>query len=141
MTTSLFEKKFSGQYLRKDVYFAETDYFPHKAQQEVHWDTHRHRALSNGRRWGKTSLGGKEVEPTAFVTNRLGEPQRGWIIGPNYIDCEKEFRVVYDSLKKMGVDDVSLKFLKNVDSGNMHIQTNWGWDVQCRSAAHPETLT
>lgn len=126
--------------LRKDVYFAETGYVPHDGQRVVHYTAARHKALSNGRRWGKTLLGGKEAEVTAFVMNRLKEPQRGWIIGPNYMDCEKEFRVAYNSLKALGVDTVSHKFLRNVENGNMHIETNWGWDLQCRSAAHPETL-
>lgn len=129
-----------GGILRKDLYFQETGYAPHPAQQQIHYDATRHRALSNGRRWGKTLLGGKEAEPTAFVKNRLGEPQMGWIIGPQYVDCEKEFRVVYNSLKAMGVDSVSSKFLSNIENGNMHIKTNWGWDIQCRSAQHPDTL-
>jgi hypothetical protein len=129
-----------GGVLRKDLYFAETGYIPHKGQIPVHYDNHRHRVLTNGRRWGKTFLGGKEAEPTAFVKNRRGEPQMGWIIGPNYLDCEKEFRVVYDTFKKLGIDTVSTKFLKNVENGNMHIHTNWGFDLECRSAQHPESL-
>lgn len=130
----------SGRVMRKDLYFHETGYYPHEAQWEVHASPARHRALSNGRRWGKTLLGGKETEVTAFVKNFLNEPQRGWIVGPNYDDGEKEYRVLYDSLRKMGVDQVSSKFLKNEENGNMHILTNWGWDVEVRSAAHPETL-
>lgn len=129
-----------GEVLRKDLYFEQTGYEPHNGQIEVHYDAHRHRVLSNGRRWGKTLLGGKEVEPTAFVTNRLGNPQRGWIIGPNYVDCEKEFRVVYDTFKALGIDQVSSKFLKNSENGNMVIATNWGWVLECRSAAHPDSL-
>lgn len=129
-----------GGVLRKDLYFEETGYSPHQGQIPVHYDVHRHRVLSNGRRWGKTFLGGKEIEPTAFVRNRLGQPQRGWIIGPNYADCEKEFRVVYDSFKALGIDDVSSKFLKNTENGSMVIQTNWDWVLECRSAAHPESL-
>lgn len=126
--------------LDKGRYFEATGYTPHPGQVPVHNDRHRHRALSNGRRWGKTLLGGKECEATSLVLNRLGEPQRGWIVGPNYTDCEKEFRVIHDSLKKLDVDSVSRKFVNNPDNGNMHIQTNWGWDLQCRSAAHPESL-
>lgn len=129
-----------GGVLRKDRYFAETGYTPHNGQIKVHYDQHRHRVLSNGRRWGKTLLGGKEMEPTAFVLNRRGEPQRGWIIGPNYNDCEKEFRVVYDTFKKLGIDKVSSKFLKNTENGSMHIVTNWGFDLECRSAQHPDSL-
>src|SRR5580765_111296 len=138
MTTNLLGER-TGV-LRKDLYFKETDYEPHPGQVEVHYDTHRHRVLSNGRRWGKTLLGAKEVEPCAFVTNRLGEPQRGWIIGPNYNDCEKEFRFVYNCFQKLGIDKVSSKFLRNVENGSMHIATNWGFDLECRSAQHPDSL-
>lgn len=126
--------------LRKDIYFEQTGYTPHPAQRIVQYDRRRHRVCSNGRRWGKTLLGAKEGEVTAFALNRLGQPQRGWIVGPLYSDCEKEFRVIYDSLKALGVDQVSSKYLNNVENGSMHIQTNWGWDIQCRSAANPETL-
>lgn len=129
-----------GGVLRKDVYFENTGYVPHDGQKIVHYNNTRHRALSNGRRWGKTLCGAKEAEPTCFIKNRLGQPQRGWIVGPNYNDCEKEFRVIYDSLKALGVDKVSSKFLRNTENGNMHIRTNWGWDLECRSAQHPESL-
>lgn len=130
-----------GKILRKDIYFAQTGYHPHQGQQVVHYNNIRHRVLVNGRRWGKTLCGGKEVEAMAFVKNFLGQPARGWIIGPEYSDAEKEFRVVYDSFKAMGVDTLCSKFLSNVENGNMHIKTRWGFDLECRSAKHPETLT
>ena len=129
-----------GAVLRKDVYFRETGYDPHPGQIPVHFDSHRHRVLSNGRRWGKTLLAAKEVEPCAFVTNRLGKPQIGWLVGPEYSDCEKEFRVIYDTFRDLGVDKTSIKFVKNVENGNMHIQTKWGFDLQCRSARTPDGL-
>lgn len=125
---------------RKDKWFEETDYSPHPGQQLVHYDSTRHRVLSNGRRWGKSMFGGKELETFAFVKNFLGQPMRGWIVGPEYTDAEKEFRVIYDTFKKLGVDKVSSKFLKNTENGNMHIATNWGFDLECRSARHPESL-
>lgn len=87
-----------------------------------------------------TLLGGKEAEVTAWVMNRVGSAQRGWIVGPNYTDAEKEFRVIYNSLRQLGVEQMSDKFVNNPDSGSMHIRTKWGWDLQCRSAKHPETL-
>jgi hypothetical protein len=126
--------------LRKDRYFHQTGYFPHEAQWDVHKSPVRFKALTNGRRWGKTLLGGKETEITAWARNSMGMVQRGWIVGPNYDDGEKEFRIVYDSLKALGVDTLSSKFLKNEENGNMHILTNWGWDLEVRSAAHPESL-
>src|SRR6478609_1102424 len=129
-----------GKVIDKMRYFPNSGYIPHLGQTRIHLDTHRHRVLCNGRRWGKTLLGGKEVEVMAFVRNRYGDAQRGWIVGPNYPDCEKEFRVVYNTLKALGVDDLSSKFTNNVDNGNMHINTNWGFDLECRSAQHPESL-
>lgn len=137
MTTASEAKR---KVLRKDRYFVSTGYIPHDAQWVVHKSKARFKGLSNGRRWGKTLLGGKECEATAWVRNFLNQPQRGWIIGPNYDDGEKEFRVVFDSLKALGVDTISSKFLKNEENGNMHIATNWGWDLEVRSAAHPESL-
>jgi hypothetical protein len=134
------KKDGKGRVLRKDLYFHETGYYPHESQWEIHKNGTRHKGVSNGRRWGKTLLGAKEAEITSFVRNKLGEAQRGWIVGPNYDDGEKEFRILYNSLKKLGVDEVSNKFLNNTDQGRMHITTNWGWDCQVKSAAHPETL-
>lgn len=129
-----------GSIFRKDVYFEKTEYTPHNGQRKIHYDNTRHRILSNGRRWGKTLVGGKEAETMAFVKNFLNEPMKGWIIGPEYPDCEKEFRVVYNTFRKLGIDQVSTKFLSNVESGNMRIHTKWGFDLQCRSARHPESL-
>lgn len=133
----------SGKALRKDLYFAETDYYPHDAQEEIHYHRARFRVLSNGRRWGKTLLGAKEAEVTNLVLNRYGAPQRGWIVGPNYTDAEREFRVIYNSLRKQGYEqrDLVPKFQNNPDSGSMHIRTAWDWEIECRSAAYPETLT
>jgi hypothetical protein len=129
-----------GRVFDKMKYFEGTGYIPHDGQVKVHLDNSRHRVLCNGRRWGKTLLGAKEVEGMAFVKNRYGDPQRGWIVGPNYTDCEKEFRVVFDTLKSFGLDRSSLKFTNNVENGNMHITTAWGFDLECRSAQHPESL-
>jgi hypothetical protein len=129
-----------GKLFRKDKWFEATDYTPHPGQSLVHYDNTRHRVLSNGRRWGKSLFGGKEMECMAFVRNYLGQPMRGWIIGPEYPDAEKEFRIVYDTFKKLGIDTISSKFLNNTENGNMHIATNWGFDLQCRSARHPESL-
>jgi hypothetical protein len=125
---------------RKDRWFEQTGYDPHEGQKVIHYNSTRHRVLCNGRRWGKTLLGGKEVECAAFVKNWLELPQRGWIIGPEYTDCEKEFRVIYNTFKALGIDQVSNKFLNNTENGNMRISTKWGFELECRSARHPESL-
>jgi hypothetical protein len=127
--------------LDKFKYFESTGYTPHEGQRELHLTPVRFKVVSNGRRWGKTLFGAKEAEPNAFVPSRItGLPQRAWIVGPQYDDGEKEFRIFYDTMRTLGVDKTSIKFLNNVDSGNMHIKTSWGFDLEVKSAAHPETL-
>lgn len=127
--------------LRKDLYFEETGYIPHEGQRQIHYTPSRFRVVSNGRRWGKTLFGAKEVEPCALsMSSVTGKPQQGWIVGPQYTDAEKEFKVVYDTFRKLGVEKASLKFVNNVDSGSMHIKTSWGFELQCKSAKHPESL-
>jgi hypothetical protein len=130
----------AGSVFMKDKYFEQVGYHPHEGQARVHYNPTRHRVLCNGRRWGKTFVGGREAEAMAFVKNFLGESCRGWIIGPEYSDAEKEFRIVHDSFKALGIDKVSSKFLNNTENGSMHIRTKWGFDLECRSARHPESL-
>lgn len=126
----------------KGAYFDKLGYQPHEGQLEFHNSTYRFRVTPNGRRFGKTMMGSYEVEPAAFVVSRHinGGPQRGWICGPQYSDAEKEFRIVYDDFRKIGIDKESIKFQNNPDGGAMHITTNWGFDLECKSAKHPETL-
>lgn len=127
--------------LTKGDYFEATGYTPHAGQALMHYTPSRFKIIPCGRRWGKTLFGAKEVEPNAFCLCQVtGKAQQGWIVGPQYVHAEKEFRFVYDAFRKMGVDKDSIKFVNNVESGSMHIRTNWGFDLQCRSAAHPETL-
>lgn len=128
--------------LRKDLYFAESGYDPHDGQAEIHYASQRFRVVSNGRRWGKTIMGAKEVEPCAFVQSRhiTGGPQLGWIVGPQYTDAEKEFKIVYDTFRKIGVERDAIKFQNNPDSGSLHIKTSWGFELLGKSAKHPETL-
>jgi hypothetical protein len=69
-----------------------------------------------------------------------GGPQLGWIVGPQYSDAEKEFRIVYDTFRQLGIDKGSVKFQNNPDNGSMHIVTEWGFELIAKSAKHPETL-
>lgn len=127
--------------LSKPGYYANIGYRPHPGQQEIHYTPARFKVVSNGRRWGKTLFGAREAEPNCFVPSMItGQPQLGWVVGPQYTDADKEFGLVYDSLRKAGVDRDSVKFLRNVDSGNLHIKTNWGFELIGKSAAKPESL-
>lgn len=124
-----------------ESYFGKIGYTPHPGQLRIHQNPSRFRVVSNGRRWGKTIFGGHDFETTAFLASPMtGEPQKGWVVGPQYDDTEKEFRVMYDSLRKQGVDRDAIKWQNNRDSGAFHMKTSWGWEVVGKSAAHPETL-
>ena len=130
--------------LSKAEWFKKTKYQPHPGQLLFHNSSgrYRFRVASNGRRFGKTIMGGKEVEPMALLKSRgiNGGPQLGWICGPQYSDAEKEFKVVYDSFRALGIDRTSLRFVNNPDNGSMHIKTSWGFELLAKSAKHPETL-
>jgi hypothetical protein len=125
----------------KSSYYDRIGYEPHDGQRDIHFTPSRFKVVSNGRRWGKTIFGAREAEPCAFTRCPItGKAQLGWIVGPQYTDAEKEFRIFYDSMREQGVDRDSIKFLNNPDSGSLHIKTNWGFELLGRSAAHPETL-
>jgi hypothetical protein len=131
-----------GYVLDKELYYSDVvGYHPHPGQRILHYTPSRFKVVSNGRRWGKTIFGGREVEPNAYVACHItGGAQIGWIVGPQYTDSEKEFRVVYDSMRKLGIDKDSIKFVNNVDSGSMHIKTSWGFELLGKSAKHPDSL-
>lgn len=127
--------------LDKFQYFEKVGYRPHKGQIDIHRPPIRFRVVSNGRRWGKTIFGARELEPNIFLPCRVtGCPQISWIVGPQYADAEKEFRIIYDSLRKQGFDKDAFKFINNVDAGSMNIILPGGAQIICKSAAHPETL-
>jgi hypothetical protein len=126
-------------------YYKATGFTPHRGQRPILYDVHRHVVAACGRRFGKTVLGAKKIEPQAFVQarfNRLnGLPgQQGWIVGPTYEDAEREFAIVYDSLRQMGVDRSALRFVNSPESGDMTIRTPWGFELSGRSAGYPQSL-
>jgi hypothetical protein len=126
----------------KGAYFAKMGYDPHPGQMQFHNCPKRFRVAPNGRRFGKTMMGAYEVEPAAFIVSKhiTGGAQQGWIVGPQYSDAEKEYKIIYNDLRKAGVDKESIKFQNNPDNGQMKIRTNWGFELTCKSAQHPETL-
>lgn len=127
--------------LSKRGFFQDIDYEPHAGQEDLHFTRARFKVVRCGRRWGKTFFGAHEAEPNVLVDCPMtGGPQMGWIVGPNYTDAEKEFRIVYDTMRKLGVDKDAIKFVKNSDSGALHIITSWGAEVIGKSAQYPEKL-
>lgn len=126
-------------------YWKATGFEPHGGQRPILADQTRHVVVPAGRRFGKTVLGAKKVEPQAFVAARYarmnGLPgQQGWIVGPTYEDAEREFRIVYDALRALGVDRESVRFRNTPESGDLNIATTWGFELSGRSAQYPGSL-
>src|SRR3954452_15741096 len=105
--------------ISKDKFFEQIGYEPHSSGQ---WTYHKSKARFRlpccGRRYGKSTMAGKDLEPELFQKGRFY-----WIVGPTYDLGEKEFRVVWDDLvvkAKLGRDR-RLKKAYNKRSGEMYI--------------------
>jgi hypothetical protein len=138
----------SAPVLSKTALFNDVwDYYPHAGQRDLHQNRTRFKVVRCGRRWGKTFFGGHEMATRAllgspFLQYRLNRfyPSFGWVVGPNYTDTEKEFRIIYDDLRKLGLDREGIRFVNNSSSGDMHIKLANGSEVVGKSAQHPDKL-
>lgn len=128
--------------------FDKVGFKAHDGQKIILQDDHRFQVASCGRRFGKSEIGGHALLPEVFTTmtqRKLLEDARKrrefWIVGPNYSDAEKEFRVLYNQLKRLEVPFDKPGTYNDPIGGNMHISL-WGgtFQVHAKSAAHPESL-
>lgn len=121
-------------------------YYPHAGQRDLHQHRGRFKVVRCGRRWGKTYFGGHEMAtrplaPSPFLQRKgILAPSMGWVVGPNYTDTEKEFRIIYDDLRKAGLDKTAMRFVNNSASGDMHLKLSNGAEIVGKSAQHPEKL-
>lgn len=128
--------------------FKSAGYKPHKGQVAFHASGARFRVGSAGRRFGKSEMGGHELDLEAMATKahltyleESGHRREFWIVGPNYSDSEKEFRVHYNSLKRMGFPFDKPGTYNNPHGGDMRISLYGGkYLVEGKSAQHPESL-
>jgi hypothetical protein len=124
-------------------------YHPHQAQRYIHQAKRdsRFRVVCAGRRTGKSTLGGHELFHEAirakFRTELEPNGRRAefWIVGPEYSDAEKEFRVLYNDLTKFGAEFDRPGTYYNAVNGDMHISLFGGrYLVHAKSAKYPDTL-
>lgn len=121
---------------------------PHRGQLLIAESTARHRVASCGRRFGKSDVGGHELVPEAIYTyfikdelRRTMKRREFWIVGPQYSDAEKEFRVLYNELSKLEVPFDKPGTYYDAVGGNMHISLwNGAFQVHAKSAQYPSTL-
>lgn len=134
--------------LVKERIWPTVNYEPHLGQQLIHGSRARHRVFTAGRRTGKSTTGGHELTPEALLTYTMqaqledaGQRREFWIVGPEYTDSEKEFRVVYNDLKRLGVPFDKPGTYNNPESGEMVISLwNGRFIVHAKSAKYPGTL-
>lgn len=123
--------------LTPEVFFATIGYAPHQEQLRFHRSKARFRIPVCGRRFGKSTMAARDLEPKLFTPKK-----RFWIVGPTYDLAEKEFRVIWDDLivgKAFGKDKrVKKAYTKR--TGDMFIEFPWGTRLEVRSADHPEFL-
>lgn len=125
-------------------------YSPHAMQTKVHAAkaNSRFRVVCAGRRTGKSTLGGHELTihaMEAYMRREYLDPldhrMEYWIVGPEYSDAEKEFRVLYSDLQKLEMPFDKPGTYYNADAGNMSISL-WGgrFQVHAKSAKYPDSL-
>lgn len=130
--------------------YSKIGWHPHDGQREIIESQCRNRVVSAGRRFGKSEIGGHKLFQEALntrlvksVLEDLGKRREFWIIGPSYADSEKEFRIVWNELSRMGLREHFDKpgSYNNPLIGDMHISL---WDgrfqVHAKSEKHPDSL-
>jgi hypothetical protein len=121
---------------------------PHQGQIQVAESPCRHKVLSAGRRFGK-SFGGAtdKLLPEIFFTKPIastllseGKKRVFWIVGPNYSDSEKEFRVIWNWCKVLEIPMEKGSY-NSPETGQMRIVL-WGgaMEIVAKSAQNPERL-
>lgn len=121
---------------------------PHAGQEAVVSSPARFRAVAAGRRFGKSDIGGHELIPEAWLTylqrnllEEQGKRREFWIVGPEYSDSEKEFRIIWNQLKKQGIDFDRPGSYYNAEQGDLALSCFKGrYIVKGQSAKYPDTL-
>lgn len=139
MTSQPADRPYGGSFHnpKKAAYFNTIDYVPHAKQWLYHDSTARFRLANCGRRFGKSTMAARDLEPRLFEPSR-----RFWIVGPTYDLGEKEFRVIWDDLiirMRLGLDK-RVKKGYSKKQGTMFIEFPWQTRLEVRSADHPENL-
>jgi hypothetical protein len=126
----------------------EIDWVPYGLQREVLLDRTRNKVLAAGRRAGKSQVAAQRLAPEAFrcyaeldMLRRKSLRREYWIVGPEYTDAEKEFRVIFNALNRLGFEMDHPGTYNNPESGRMQISMfDRRFLITAKSAKYPETL-
>lgn len=121
---------------------------PHALQEKALLSRAPNGVVAAGRRTGKSQIGGHKLVPEAFraqaeidYLRKAGLRREYWIVGPEYSDAEKEFRVFWDSIDRLGFDLDKPGSYNNPISGEMRVSLFGGkFIVWAKSAKYPGTL-
>lgn len=146
--TSTTESDAERLYLDKMALYRHVGWTPHKGQLPIVTSPARFRVASAGRRFGKSDIGGHEVVPEVFTTfamrsylEDVGKRREFWIVGPEYSDAEKEFRVAYDTMRRLDLPFDRPGTYNDPHGGDMNVSL-WGgrFLLSAKSAKYPGTL-
>lgn len=135
-------------YVSQPAVFRGIGYAPHVGQRQILASNSRFNVASCGRRFGKSENGGHKLTVRSYEAyfRRREYEERGkrmeyWIVGPNYTDAEKEFRVLYNDLSRLDMPFDRPGTYNDPIGGNMHLSLwNGIFQVHAKSGAHPESL-
>lgn len=134
--------------INKSSLFAKVAYAPNPAQRAVHECTERFIVAAMGRRTGKSTAGGHDLLPEAYkayfhrdALEERDQRMEFWIVGPEYVDAEKEFRTFYNKAKRLKMPFDKPGTYYNTKAGDLQVSL-WGgrFLVVGQSAKHPENL-
>ena len=124
--------------LLKLAYFKTIGYDPHPGQLSYHNSQARFRMANCGRRFGKTTMAAKDIQPKLLQGDKLF-----WIVGPTYDLAEKEFRVIWQDMivkRKLG-ESKEVKKNYNKRQGDMYIHfQDRNTMLEVKSAKDPDSL-
>lgn len=105
--------------ISRDVLFDKLGYeYNSETQKEMHENQARFRVANCGRRFGKSTWAAHEGTYRMFIPDSMH-----WICGPTYTLGEKEFRIVLNDFKKLGLlkGNHITSVQNNKNQGNMRI--------------------
>jgi len=120
----------------REKLFEALKYEPHGPEQwAAHRARQRFRVKCCGRRYGKSTWAGKEL-----TVKMLKRDSINWIVGPDYGLGEKEFRIVWNDFKTLGLLGRCQKSY-NVKQGNMRLYfKDLNSLLEVKSAERPDSL-
>ena len=100
------------------------------------WSTARHTLITGGVRAGKTTRGAFK----AFKESLNPAVRLIWLVGPDYVQAQEEFRMIMEWSIRLGLIRDINKDISTPMNGQRTLKTRLGVTIQTKSAKHPETL-